>query len=116
MVIKVKSGVLMYSENLLEFNQLETGKVYRMLHGGEKDHGYNYQLLPDGTLFNRSKNRRSGVPFSLKTRFIETENKFLKLASLDFEIEFHSKGAKIGCQNVSIEDLKEIAAHILVRY
>ena len=105
----------MYSENLLEFSQLENGKVYRMLHGGEKDHGYNY-ILKDGILFNQNKRKPSSVPFNMKTRFIETENKFLKLESLDYEIEFHSRGLKIGCQNLSVEDAKEIAAHILCRY
>jgi hypothetical protein len=114
--IKEKSEVI-DMENLLTFDQLQEGVCYRLLHGGEKDHGYNY-VLKNGVLFNQNKGKNSSIPFNTKTRFIETKNKFLTLPSLDNEyiIEFHSKGAKVGCQNISIEDLKELAAQIFVRY
>ena len=102
-------------ENLLTFDQLEEGIRYRMLHGGQRDHGYNYQLQ-NGVLYNMNKGKPSSVPFNMNVRFIETGNKFLKLDSLNYEIEFHTRGLKIGCQQLSIEDAKEIAAQILVRY
>lgn len=102
-------------ENLLQFHNLEENKNYRVLHNGEKDHGYNY-TLKNGLLFNLSKGKNSSLGFNKNIRFIETEHKFLRLESLDYEVEFHSRGAKIGCQNVSIDDLKEIAVQILVRY
>jgi hypothetical protein len=102
-------------ENLLQFSELKEGKLYRLLHGGQKDHGYNY-ILKNGKLFNRTKNRDSSLSFNQSIRFIETENKFLNLDSLDYEVEFHSKGMKVGCQNLVIDDALILANEIINRY
>lgn len=102
-------------KNLKQFHELEEGKFYRILHGGDVDHGYDYQLIK-GVLRNVSKNRASSVPFNTSTRFLETTQSLFKFDSLDHDVVFQDGGIKVGCQNLSIKDAKEIAFQILDRY
>ena len=95
-------------EETLGFHELEDDKEYRLLHGGEKDHGYIYELR-DGRLFNKIKRRFSVVPFNNKVRFVESVTKKFNLSTLEFDIILGPQQAKIGCQNVSKEDLLEFS-------
>lgn len=93
---------------LLGFSDLKEGVQYRMLHGGERDHGYDYELR-DGSLYNISRGRTSSVPFNLKTKFsaIETPYTF-KVDSLEFPVECFSDKIVVGCQTLSIDDVYEV--------
>jgi hypothetical protein len=102
-------------KNLKQFHELEEGNFYRLLHGGDVDHGYDYQLV-NGILRNVSKNKNSSVPFNTSTRFLETTQSLFKFDSLDHDVVFQDSGIKVGCQNLSIKDAKEIAFQILDRY
>ena len=103
------------NKNLLQFHELEENTFYRVLHAGQRDHGYNYKLV-NGQLFNHTKNKLSSLGFNKSIRFISTDLKIMSFPSLDHDIEFHSRGLKIGCQDLSIIDAKEIAYQILDRY
>ena len=100
--------------NFLNFDQLENGKMYRVLHNGEKDHGYSY-CLNAGRLYNFDKQRFSSLGFNKNIKFIDENKKFYKVESLEFPIEFHSRGIKIGCQNITNSDALLIALEIMDR-
>jgi len=91
-----------------QFHQLEEGKEYRLLHGGEKDHGYIYEIR-DGRLFNKIKGRFSLLPFNNKVRFIESITKKFNLSTLEFDVVLGPRQARIGCQTISKEDLLEFS-------
>lgn len=91
-----------------QFHELEEGKQYRLLHGGERDHGYIYEIR-DGKLFNKIKGRFSSVPFNNKVRFVESITKKFNLSTLEFDVIFGPRQAKIGCQTISKEDLLEFS-------
>lgn len=99
----------------LSFDQLEESKQYRVLHGGEKDHGYTYTLR-NGVLFNLTKGKNSSLGFNRNIKFIASNEKFKEYSSIDFTVEFHSRGLKVGCQDISKEDAFELALDIIERY
>ena len=100
--------------NFLNFDQLKNGVIYRMLFHGKKDHGYSYRL-ESGRLYNITKNRFSSIGFNKNVQFIDESKKFYRVDSLEFPIEFHSRGIKIGCQNVTNDDALLIALEIMER-
>ena len=94
-----------------QFHELEEGKQYRLLHGGEKDHGYVYELR-DGRLYNKIKGKFSSVPFNTKVRFVESKTEKFRLDTLEFDVVLGPRQAQIGCQQVSREDLLEFARRV----
>ena len=94
------------NSELKQFHELEEGKVYRLLHGGERDHGYNYELR-NGVLYNKDGRRNSSVPFNNKVRFIEHIIEHFNLDSLEYVVEMMPRFAKIGCQTVLKKDLRK---------
>lgn len=103
-------------EDLLQFHELEEGKFYKLLHGGERDHGYTYILNSAGALYNTSKNRLSKTPFNVKTRFVESNEYVKKYPSLSYSAEFKDSCFKVGCQELTLEDAVELALDIIERY
>lgn len=98
---------------LLSFEQLQDdGTLYRLLHGGEKDHGYNYSLR-DGRLYNETMRRYSNVPFNAKIKFVKSDEKIKNYESLEYDVEFHSNGVKVGCQNITRNDAYSLAQDLL---
>jgi hypothetical protein len=105
---------------LLKFDELSYDKKYRLLHGGEKDHGHDYIIIYNHkdkvrALFNVSKDKYSGLNrVSLnQSAFIEVDEKFKSYENLDFKIEFTSKSLVIGCQTIDAFTAQLIATDIL---
>ncbi len=104
-------------EKLLQFHELEEGKVYRLLHGGSRDHGYDYELRSTGRLYNTSKGRTSSVIFDNSIRFKEVPRKDIRTYdSLDFEVEFGGWMLTVGCQSISKVSAIQLAKDILEKY
>ena len=100
---------------LLEFHQLKEFETYRVLHGGDKDHGSTYTLR-NGILFNISKNKVSSLRFSRNIKFIKEDTKFKKYDTLEFIVEMGTRTVKVGCQALSIKDAVALANDLLERY
>lgn len=98
-----------------QFHELKQGVTYRLLHGGEKDHGYTY-ILRDGRLFNTINNRYSSVPFNNRVRFIEHKQEKFRLTTLEFDVILGPRQGKIGCQTISREDLLEFSRRVQAFY
>ena len=100
------------SVKYLTFDQLERGKFYRALHGGERDHGYNY-TLNEGKLWNATKGKKSSLEYDKSLKFVATLDKFKRYDSLNFPVELTTKGVVVGCQTVDVDDALMLALDIL---
>ena len=104
----------------LKFKDLKLNKKYRVLHGGEKDHGYTYikewnYLNDTYNLVNITKNKIS----SLDTKsliFVEVDEKFRSYPTLDFKVEFTSKSIVVGCQTIDAFSAQLLANDILEHF
>ena len=107
----------------IKFDKMKQGKKYRLLHGGEKDHGFDYIKRYDYVndcfeLFNLSKDKESSLnPCQYgKLIFIEKEEKFKSYPNLDFKVEYTTQSIVVGCQTIDAFTAQLIAVDILEHF
>ena len=101
------------------FLDLKEGIRYRALLGGSKDHGYDYELRK-GRLYNLSKGKYSTLTFNLATKFQEViapfEEESFDLDTLDQTIKLSRTSVEVGCQTISIDDIKILCKKMEEKY
>ena len=107
----------------IKFDKMVQGTKYRLLHGGEKDHGYDYAKdycfeKECFILINLTKGSRSSLNPSRYEglTFVEKNEKFKKYPNLDFKVEFTSKSIVVGCQSIDAFSAQLLATDILEHF